>query len=65
MIWKHTGNDLVAEERPKNVVLTADGSTLTNNINVVLMGLKDTEAYELIPLICYHFLKFSNNFDRE
>jgi hypothetical protein len=55
----------VAEERPKNVVLTADGSTLTNNINVVLMGLKDTEAYELIPLICYHFLKFSNNFDRE
>ena len=65
LIWKHTGKDLIAESRPTNVVLTADGSKLTNNINVVLMGLKETEAYESMPLIGSHLLKFSNNFDTE
>ncbi len=44
---------------------TADGSELTNSINVVLMGLKETEAYESMPLIGSHLLKFSNNFDTE
>jgi hypothetical protein len=47
------------------VVLTADGSKVTNNINVVLMGLKETEAYELMPLIGSHLLKFSNYLDTE
>jgi len=65
LIWKHTGKDLLAEERATNVVLTADGSKLTNNINIVLMGLKETEAYESMPLIGSHLLKFSNNCDTE
>jgi len=65
LIWKHTGKDAVAEQRPTQVVLTADGSKLTNNINVVLMGLKETEAYESMPLIGSHLLRFSNNFDTE
>ncbi len=47
------------------MVLTADGSKVTNNINVVLMGLKETEAYELMPLIGSHLLKFSNYLDTE
>jgi len=50
-MWKHNGKDVVAEERPTKVVLTADGSKLTNNINLVLMGLKEVEEYELMPLI--------------
>jgi hypothetical protein len=29
-MWKHTGKDLVAEERPTKVVLTEDGSKLIN-----------------------------------
>ncbi len=65
LIWKHTGNNAVAEQRPTQVVLTADGSKLTNNINVVLMCLKETEAYESMPLIGSHLLRFSNNFDTE
>ncbi len=65
LIWRHTGKDLIAESRPTNVVLTADGSKLTNNINVVLMGLKETEAYESMSLIGSHLLKFSNKFDTE
>jgi hypothetical protein len=60
LIWKHTGKDLLAENRATNVVLTADGSKLTNNLNIVLMGLKETEAYESMPLIGSHLLKFSN-----
>jgi hypothetical protein len=65
LIWKYTGKDVVAEERPTNVVLTADGSKLTNNINLVLMGLKETEAYDSMPLIGSRLLKFSNNIDAE
>jgi hypothetical protein len=65
LIWKHTRKDLIAKSRPTNVFLTADGSKLTNNINVVLMGLKETVAYESMPLLCSHLLKFSNNFDTE
>jgi hypothetical protein len=30
LMWKHTGKDLVAEERPTKVVLTEDGSKLIN-----------------------------------
>jgi hypothetical protein len=65
LMWKHTGKDVVAEERPTKLVLTSDGSKLTNNINVVLMGLKEVEAYESMPLIGSRLLKFSNNFDTE
>jgi hypothetical protein len=65
LIWKYTGKDALAEQRATQVVLTADGSKLTNNINVVLMGLKETEAYESMPLIGSHLLKFSNNLDTE
>jgi hypothetical protein len=65
LIWEHTGKDLIAEERPTKVVLTADGSKLTNNINVVLMRLKETEAADSMPLIGSHQLKFSNNCDGE
>jgi hypothetical protein len=36
---------------PVQVVLTSDGSKLTNNINVVLMDLKEREACESMPLI--------------
>jgi hypothetical protein len=32
LIWEHTGKDLVAESMASNVVLTADGSKLTNII---------------------------------
>jgi hypothetical protein len=46
-------------EKSTKVVLTADGSKLTNNINVVLMGLKETEAYKSMPLIGSHLLKVS------
>jgi hypothetical protein len=65
LIWEHTGKDLIAEEKSTEVVLTADGSKLTNNINVVLMGLKETEAVHSMPLIGSHLLKFSNNCDSE
>jgi hypothetical protein len=65
LIWKHTGKDELAEQRPTQVVLIADSSKLTNNINVVLMGLKETEAYEPMLLIGSHLLKLSNNFDTE
>lgn len=65
LIWKHTGKDVMAEEQPTTVVVTADGSKITNNINVVLMGLKETEAYQSMPLIGSQLLKFSNNVDSE
>jgi hypothetical protein len=51
LIWKHTGKDTLAEQMPVQVVLTSDGSKLTNNINVVLMDLKEREACESMPLI--------------
>jgi len=57
LIWKHTGKDVVAEQRPTKLVLTSDGSKLTNTINVVLMGLKEMEAYQSMPLIGSHLLK--------
>jgi hypothetical protein len=65
LIWKQTGKDSVAEQKCMKVVLTADGSKLTNNINVVLMGLKETEAYQSMPLIGSHLLKVSNNEDTD
>ncbi len=45
------------------VVSTADGLKLTNKINVLLMGMKETEAYKLMPLNASHLLKVSNNED--
>jgi hypothetical protein len=65
LIWNHTGKHLLAERKATQVVLTADGFKLTNNINVVLMGLKETEAYHPIPLMGSHLLKFSNNDDAD
>jgi hypothetical protein len=65
LIWEHTGKDQIAVDKSTEVVLTADGSKLTNNINVVLMGLKETEATDSMPLIGSHLLKFSNNCDSE
>ncbi len=55
----------MAEQRPMQVVLTADGSKLTDNINFVLKDLKETEAYESMQLIGSHLVRFSNNFDTE
>jgi hypothetical protein len=65
LIWTYTGKDKVAEQQPTKLVLTSDGSKLTNNINVVLMGLKETEAYQSMPLIGSHLLKRSHNQDSE
>jgi len=65
LIWKHIGKDVVAEQRPTKLMLTSDGSKLTNNINVVLMGLKETEAYQSMPLMGSHLLKRSHNLDAE
>jgi hypothetical protein len=65
LIWKKSGKDSIVEEKPTKVVLTADGSKLTNNINVFLMGLKEAESYKSMPLIGSHLLKVSNNEDTD
>ncbi len=52
--------------RETNRILSyCHGSKLTNNINVVLMGLKETEDVKSMPLIGSHLLKFSNNCDSD
>jgi hypothetical protein len=37
----HSRKDLIAETRPTQMILIADGLKLLNNINMVLMGLKE------------------------
>ena len=56
---------MVAEQSPTKFMFTTDGSKLANNIYVFLMGLKEREAHESMPLIGSHLLKCSHNLDAE
>ena len=64
-LWTTTRKDLIAQQQPTEVVLTTNSAMMTKNLNVVMMGLKETEAMVMMPLLGSHLLKCGNIEDEE
>jgi len=64
-VWTTTRKDLIAQQQPTEVVLTTNSAMMTKNLNVVIMGLKETEAMVMMPLLGSHLLKCGNIEDEE
>ena len=60
-LWKATVKDKLATQQSTEATLNTDGANLTKNLNIVIMGLKETDVLSSLPLIGSHLLKQSNN----
>ena len=63
-LWRATGKDKVAQQQSTEVTLTTDGVNITKNLNIVMMGIKETDTFASLPLIGSHLLKWCNNEDK-
>jgi len=43
-LWKATGKNKLDKQQPTEVMLTADGTMLTRNLNIMMMGLKEMDT---------------------
>ena len=59
-LWRAMGKDKVAQQQSTEIRLTADGTNITKNLNIVMIGIKETNTFTSLSLIGSHLLKWCN-----